>query len=196
MLLQAHRAPVAPIASRVPLYLGLIAVELVLVWFVAIGIRARGHHLIDLFGQRWNTWPRAAVDVVCVAATVALLRAAGPILYRFLGGWSSQTGFLLPVSRAESVVWIALSVAAGVCEELVYRGYLQRQLWSVTGNLPAALILQAAIFSVGHIYQGWKPALVTGIYGLIFGLLAALRRSVVPGAIAHALADIIGGLRL
>jgi membrane protease YdiL (CAAX protease family) len=58
------------------------------------------------------------------------------------------------------------------------------------------LLLQAAIFSVGHIYQGWKPALVTGIYGLIFGLLAALRRSIIPGAIAHAIADILGGLRL
>jgi membrane protease YdiL (CAAX protease family) len=168
----------------------------VLVWFVRIGVRARGYHVMDLFGQRWNTWPRAAVDLISAMATVALLRAAGPTLYRLLGGWSSQTGFLLPVSRAESVGWIAVSVAAGVCEEVVYRGYLQRQLWSVTGNLTAALILQAAIFSLGHIYQGWKPALVTAIYGLIFGLLAALRRSVIPGAIAHAIADIIGGFRL
>jgi membrane protease YdiL (CAAX protease family) len=196
MLLQARRAPVAPVVSRVPLYLALIAMELMLVWFVAIGIRARGYHLVDLFGQRWNNWRRASLDLLCAIATAALLRGAGPILYRFLGRWSTQTGFLLPVSRAESAVWIVVSVTAGVCEELVYRGYLQRQLWSITKSLPAALLLQAAIFSVGHIYQGWKPALVTGIYGLIFGLLAALRRSIIPGAIAHAIADILGGLRL
>ena len=194
MVLQSHRAPIAPVASRVPLYLALIAVELSLVWFVVIGIRARGYHLLDLVGQRWNNWPRAALDLVSAIATVAVLRGAGPILYRLLGGWPSQTRFLLPSNAAESVAWVAVSVAAGVCEELVYRGYLQRQLWSLTRSLPAALFLQAAIFSAGHIYQGWKPALVTGIYGLIFGLLAALRRGIIPGAIAHGLIDIAGGL--
>jgi len=45
-------------------------------------------------------------------------------------------------------------------------------------------------------YQGWKPALVTGVYGLVFGLVAALRRSIIPSAIAHAAVDIIAGLRL
>jgi membrane protease YdiL (CAAX protease family) len=58
-----------------------------------------------------------------------------------------------------------------------------------------ALFLQAIIFAIGHIYQGWKPALVTANYGLIFRLVAAWRR-IIPGAIAHAVVDIIGGLKL
>jgi membrane protease YdiL (CAAX protease family) len=173
-----------------------MAVELALLWFVTIGIRAKGRTLIDLAGRRWCGVAEGLSDFVLAIATAALLRFCGRLLYQALGGWSSSTGFLLPATAGESALWIAVSVVAGVCEELVYRGYLQGQLWSLTGSLPTALILQALIFGLGHIYQGWKPALVTAIYGLIFGLLAAWRRSVIPGAIAHAIVDIMGGLKL
>jgi membrane protease YdiL (CAAX protease family) len=197
MFLQAHQSrPVSAAPSRIPLYVGLIAVEFALVWFVAIGIRARGHKLIELLGRRWRTMLAGFGDVVLAAITVGLLRVSGPLLYYALGRWPSNTGFLLPTTLPESIVWIIVSCAAGIGEELVFRGYLQHQLWSLTKSLPAALLLQAFIFGIGHIYQGWKPALVTAIYGLFFGLVAAWRRSIIPGALAHAIGDIIGGLRL
>jgi membrane protease YdiL (CAAX protease family) len=195
MLAQARKsAPIQVTPSRIPLYLALIAVEFSLAWFVAIGIHARGHTLRELLGRGWRTVFDGVGDVALALATAGLLRVSGPILYYLLGYWSSNTGFLLPATLPESVIWIAVSAAAGVCEELVFRGYLQRQLWSLTKNLPTALLLQAIIFSIGHIYQGWKPALVTAIYGLVFGLVAAWRRSIIPGAIAHALIDVMGGL--
>lgn len=195
MLVQARKsAPAQAVSSRIPLYLALIAVEFILVWFVAIGIRARGHMLRELLGRRWRTVFDGLGDVVLALATAGLLRISGPILYYLLGRWASNTGFLLPATLPESIVWIAVSAAAGACEELVFRGYLQRQLWSLTKNLPAALLLQAFIFSVGHIYQGWKPALVTAIYGVVLGLVAAWRRSIIPGAIAHAIIDVMAGL--
>lgn len=196
MLLQARRSSPAPVVSRAPLYFGLIAVELVLVWFVAIGIHARGLKLTDLTGRRWRTALDGFVDLLLACGTAALLRFSGPLLFRLLGRWSSQTGFLLPATHFETIVWILVSLVAGACEELVFRGYLQRQLWSLTRSLPLALLLQSVIFGFGHIYQGWKPAAVTAIYGLVFGLVAAWRRSIIPGAIAHALVDVIGGLRL
>lgn len=197
MFLQARHSASTPIAlSRIPLYLGLIAVEFSLVWFVAIGIRARGRRLIDLPGRRWRTVFDGFADVLLAVVTAGLLRISGPLLYYVLGRWPSNTGFLLPTTLAQSIVWITVSAAAGICEELVFRGYLQRQLWSLTKRLPSAVLLQAFIFGIGHIYQGWKPALVTAIYGLVFGLLAAWRRSIIPGAIAHAVVDVMGGLKL
>jgi membrane protease YdiL (CAAX protease family) len=196
MLLQARHSSPTPIGSRIPLYLALIAVEFSLVWFVAIGIHPSGHKLLDLLGRRWRTAFAGFVDAVVAIGTVAALRFSGPLLYQLLGRWPSNTGFLLPKTWPESIAWIAVSAAAGICEELVYRGYLQRQLWSLTKSLPFAVLLQAVIFGAGHIYQGWRPALVTAIYGLVFGVVAALRRSIIPGAIAHAVLDIMGGLKL
>lgn len=196
MVLQTRGSSPTPIASRVPLYLVLIAVELIFVRFVAIGINAQGYKLVDLVGRRWRGLLDAIVDMLLAAGTVALLRFSRPIIYQLLGRWLSQTGFLLPTTFFESVTWIVVCVAAGICEELVYRGYLQRQLWSLTTSLPLALVSQSVIFGFGHIYQGWKPALVTAIYGLIFGALAAWRRSIIPGAIAHATVDLLAGIKL
>jgi membrane protease YdiL (CAAX protease family) len=196
MLLQTQRSNPAPVASRIPLYLGLIVVELVLARFVVVGIRAYGFKLIDLLAYRGRETFDVVIDFLTVVGTATLLRYLGPSLFRLLGRWTSQTGFLLPATLSESVVWVGVSLAAGICEELVYRGYLQSQLWSLTKSLPAALALQSVIFGFGHIYQGWKPALVTAIYGLVFGLVAAWRRSIVPGAIAHAIVDILGGLKV
>jgi membrane protease YdiL (CAAX protease family) len=92
------------------------------------------------------------------------------------------------------LLWAAVAIIAGSCEELIYRGYLQRQLWSLTQSLSVAILLQAIIFATAHLYQGWRPAMLTGVFGLAFGLLAAWRKSIVPGAIAHSLIDIVGGL--
>jgi membrane protease YdiL (CAAX protease family) len=195
MLWQARGSSPTGGASRVPLYIALIVVELSLVWFVAIGVRAHGSKLVDLIGRRWHSISDALIDLCLAAGMMILLRFAGPFLYQLLGRWTSNTGFLLPKTLSESLVWIVVSIAAGICEELVYRGYLQRQLWSLTGSLPAALFLQAVIFGAGHSYQGWKPALVTATYGVIFGLVAGWRRSIIPGAVAHAVVDILGGLR-
>ena len=196
LVFQARSAPAVSTGSRLPLYLCLIAVELALVRFAIIGIRVRGYKLVDLLGEGWSSASRAPMNLLCAVGTAALLRYLGPLLYQLLGPWATTTGFLLPRTRAESVGWIAVSIAAGVCEETVYRGYLQRQLWSLTKSLCVAIVLQALIFGSAHIYQGWKPALITAIYGLIFGAVAAWRRSIIPGAIAHAIADVLGGLRM
>ena len=198
MLLQARNASPAPaaVASKIPFYFMLIAVEVFFVCFVTMGVKARGYGLLDVVGRRWRNLIDAGTDILIAAGTVVFLRFSKPVLFYFLGRWASNTGFLLPKTVSESIAWIAVSLAAGFCEEAVYRGYLQRQLWSVTRSLPLALILQALVFACGHIYQGWRPALVTAIYGLIFGLVAAWRRSILPGAIAHSVVDVLGGFGL
>ena len=87
-----------------------------------------------------------------------------------------------------------LSISAGFSEELVFRGYLQRQLTALTGRASLALLLQAAVFGVAHGYQGTRACLSIAIYGVLFTLLALWRKSLRPGMIAHAWTDIAGGL--
>jgi membrane protease YdiL (CAAX protease family) len=192
--LQAQRASTAQPASRLPLYASLVAIELLFVWFVRLGVRARGGRLRDVIGRRWQSAGDMVRDALLGITFVVAITFCTRLLFSLLGRWPSNTAWLLPDNFADRAVWVIVATAAGVCEEFVYRGYLQRQLWSWSGSLSAAILLQAIIFGTGHIYQGWKPALVTAIYGLAFGLLAAWRRSVLPGMIAHSLIDIIGGL--
>jgi membrane protease YdiL (CAAX protease family) len=188
-LAQPHAAP-----SRIPLYISVAALQLLFVWFVNKGIRAHGYSLVTLVGRRWKSATSALVDIFLGLAAVVLLRALTLSLRLAFGPTLAKVSFLLPHTFAESVTWICLAAIAGISEELVFRGYLQRQLWSLTQSLSVAILSQAAVFSVSHLYQGWRPALVTGLYGLVFGFLAAWRRSIVPGAIAHAATDMLGGL--
>lgn len=181
-------------SSRVPLYLSLGALQLLFVWFVNLGIRARGYALPELFGRGWRSWRDAARDLALAAGFVFLLRSCTMLLRSVFHPAGARIAFLLPHGPNESLLWIAVSIIAGVAEEVVYRGYLQNQLWSRTRSLPLAVVLQALIFGLAHVYQGWWPAAITAIYGLGFGLLAAWRNSLLPGAIAHSAIDIIGGL--
>jgi membrane protease YdiL (CAAX protease family) len=188
-LSQAHAVP-----SRIPLYISVAALQLVFVWFINKGIRARGYSLVTLVGRRWKSARCGLVDISLGLAVVLLLRALTLLLRLAFGPTLAKVSFLLPHTFVESAMWICLAAIAGISEELVFRGYLQRQLWSLMQSLPVAILAQAAVFSVSHLYQGWRPALVTGLYGLVFGLLAAWRRSIVPGAIAHTATDMFGGL--
>ena len=90
--------------------------------------------------------------------------------------------------------YLLLTLTAGICEELIFRGYLYKHFAAITGSLLAGLVLQGILFGAAHGYQGPKYMLIIAIYGCLFGLLAQWRRSLRPGMMAHFLQDGIIGL--
>jgi membrane protease YdiL (CAAX protease family) len=101
---------------------------------------------------------------------------------------------LLPQGVTESVLWILLSLSAGFCEEITFRGYFQRQFEALTGSKGVALVMQAALFGIAHAYQGLWSALAVTAYGALFGAIALWRGSLRAGMVAHALTDVLLGL--
>jgi hypothetical protein len=85
-------------------------------------------------------------------------------------------------------------VTVGVCEEVVYRGYLQTQLAAFTGRAGLAVVLQAALFGMAHGEQGLAVVVRFTLYGVVFGALARWRRSLLPGIAAHIGIDLASGL--
>ena len=183
-----------PFSRRFLVYAALIAMELLRVWYVIAGARANGNGLMNIVGRGWSTWRDGARDFLLGIGTIVLVAVTARALVFLLGSWSPDTAFMLPTNFAESTDWIVLSITGGICEEVAYRGYLQRQLWAFTGSLPIAVCLQAVAFGAVHLYQGWKPVVVIVAIGLVLGSVAAWRRSIIPGTIAHCILDILGGL--
>ena len=99
-----------------------------------------------------------------------------------------------PVGLLEGILAIAVAVSAGICEEIVFRCYFQRQFRALSGNSVIAVVLQAAVFGIAHVYQGVRLASMVVLYGILFGVLALWRRSLRPGIIAHAWSDIAARL--
>src|SRR5712691_3117045 len=149
-----------PFSHRFLIYLTLIAMELLRVWYVIAGARANGYGLMNIVGRGWSTWRDGARDSLLAIGTIALVALTARSLVFLLGSFSPDTGFMLPTNFAESTGWIVLSITGGICEEIAYRGYLQRQLWAFTGSLPVAACLQAVAFGAVHIYHGWKSVVV------------------------------------
>jgi len=178
-----------PHTNAVPGYVSLIISEWLLVLYVRMGVQKRGVRLRDLVGGRWATPKDVLKDIVLAAALWALWTfLQNP---HILGGTNAAQG-LLPKGNLESLVWIPLALSAGFCEELVFRGYLQRQFQAVTGSVGLAVLFQAIVFGVGHLYEGVAPVALIALYGVLYGLLAAWRKSLMPGMIAHAWSDIFG----
>jgi len=101
---------------------------------------------------------------------------------------------LLPQSPLEIALYLMLSLTAGFCEEVIFRGYLQRQFTALTRASAGGIALQGIVFGLGHGYQGWKFMLLIAVYGTTIGLLAHWRHSLRPGMILHFVQDGAGGL--
>ncbi len=100
----------------------------------------------------------------------------------------------LPEHRSEIGVFVIVSFTAGVCEELLYRGWLQNLIAAGTGSVWIGLVLGAIVFGCGHAYQGKAGMIQTGILGLVFGGVLLLTKSLIAGQILHVTIDIVNGI--
>ena len=100
-------------------------------------------------------------------------------------------GALLPDSPQERSWWGAVSVGAGVSEELVFRGFLLYyfSLYVPQINAVERVLLVSLAFGMAHIYQGWKPAVGTGVLGLVLAGLYLISGSLLLPVLVHAAVD-------
>jgi membrane protease YdiL (CAAX protease family) len=190
--------------ARVLQYVLTLTWEWLLFAFCVWGARKSGTSLRDLVGGRWREIEDALIDVLTAAgfwiAAMVVLAIAARLLHLAGGNQLDdvrrQIGFLVPRGTRELALWFLLSVTAGICEEVVFRGYLQRQFAALSKNVWAGIVLSGLIFGSAHGYEGARRMVLVGIYGMLFGLLAHFRRSLRPGMIAHAFHDGIMGLAL
>ncbi len=181
-------------AAKWATYVSVIVVQLLLVRYVVVGIRRNGRTLRDLLGDLSPTPRRVLTDFLLAIGFLAAARVLSLLPGAAPGIRDDVARVIGPSGPAQIAAWILVCAAAGAGEEISFRGYLQGQFARMTSSVPAALLLQAAVFAVVHAYQGWGPALLAGAYGLAFGALAAARKSLRPGILAHALVDVVGGI--
>ena len=186
-------APVATDARILSQYLPLLLVNGGLLLYTCRLFRAR-NALPDLLGQRWHGARRAALDLALSLLACVLIQGLEVAFVRHFGvGRNAAVSALLPRTGAERLVWALVAVGVGFCEEVVYRGYLQTQLAAFTGSVRWGVLLQAALFGIAHAEQGWGSALRIAGYGLVFGILARVRRSLLPSIASHVILDLAAG---
>ena len=136
-------------------------------------------------------------------ALSAVYFVVGPLLAAGLAGLGVPTwppvfdlGQHLPSSgpgRALTAVYLA--VAAGVVEELIFRGLAL----AFASRLPSGRCVQLAVFhfvstvvfAAGHWEQGFAGTVAAGAYGLAAGLIYLRLRALAPLVVAHTTLDLV-----
>jgi len=97
---------------------------------------------------------------------------------------------LLPRTRGELKWGAALSINAGLVEELMFRLALPAALYGVTRNAVAAVVVSLVIFGLLHIYQGVSGVLASFVIGAILMLIYLASGSILLAIAVHAAIDL------
>jgi CAAX protease family protein len=112
-----------------------------------------------------------AVSIAVVIAFLSLDKIARfvrqrPNLKRKL----STAPELLPSTGRELKLFLLMSFCAGICEEILFRGYL---IWYLGAGMDIrwAILLSSVIFGFCHAYQGKKGVFIIMPVGLVLAIL-------------------------
>jgi len=185
-------APAGQLASHAAakrFYLSAIVLDWALFYYCWVGVHRRGGSLWVLAG-RWTNWKSVAVDIAVVVPFWGIWEGAAYGVSRLLGPSTAKAvDSLLPHSLIEVLLWVATCATAGICEEMVFRGYLQRQFHGFSGSAAFAVLAQGVVFGIFHGYQGWRNVVVISVLGILYGLLVFWRGNLRANIISHAWSD-------
>lgn len=196
--LQAHHPGLASHhASRYITGLIFEWIMLLVAWW---GLRLRRVSLAELIGFRPGLrafaedlgaaaifWVMAMIVLAAIAILLRLFHLASP---------QKTIAALAPQTPLQMILWIALSLSAGFCEETVFRGYFLRQFTSPAQRLWIGILVSSLLFGISHGYEGASGMIAITVFGALFCILAIMRSSLRPGMIAHAWHDIFTGAAL
>lgn len=193
---RAHSAFGVRRHNHVSGYLTGVGVEWLMLGFVWFGLRLRGNKLADLLGKKWSRWTAVLRDLGLALAFLIGSNIILAIIAHLLKASPNQAvRDLAPKGTTEVLIFLLLSLSAGVCEEILFRGYLQQQFAVIVKSAWASVLIQGIIFGTTHGYQGPKYMVIISVYGCLFGSFALWRRSLLPGMTAHFMQDgILGSL--
>ncbi|MEX2465468.1 MAG: type II CAAX endopeptidase family protein [Gemmatimonadota bacterium] len=156
-----------------------------------VGTREGGLRAIGLV-------PLPMLELVAWSLGLAAAGVALMLVFKVIGSWANVPetpvlAQLLPRTERERRVFGLLSVAAGVGEEVAYRGYAIPTL-AVSVGVPWSVAITSTLFGVLHAYQGVLGMIRTALMGAVLagGFIAS--GSLLPVIIGHTLVDLLAGL--
>jgi membrane protease YdiL (CAAX protease family) len=174
---------------------GSAAVILLLVWqFVPRMLAQVERYPVTLAFRHFVADSNGVFVAVVIGVVIAAI--AGSILFVVLLRNSTEIptigdiGALLPRNRHELGYGVALSLNAGVMEELLFRLAVPALVFGVTGNAATAIVASVLLFAALHLYQGAAGIVGALAIGALLMLIYLATGSILWPILAHALIDL------
>ncbi len=104
---------------------------------------------------------------------------------------------ILPSTFEEFKHFLFVAFTAGVCEEIIFRGFFINYFLAINENNTLgnwlAVLIPAFLFAFGHMYQGGKAVAKIMVMAIIFGWVYLLTNSLLLLMLIHFLVDALGG---
>ena len=145
----------------------------------------------------WAFWIGAIVAIglgTALGRQVATVRSSAEARAQVLKRFNGVPALMVPRDSLERRLWMGLSLTAGLCEEVLYRGFL---IWYLMTMLPgiAAALLSAVVFGVAHLYLGWGVGVLRAtIVGVVLGVAYLVTGTLWVPIALHAIVDVTSGL--
>jgi membrane protease YdiL (CAAX protease family) len=155
------------------------------------GVRADYFRVRSLSATQWLWGIIAAISfAVTVHSAIALLFRFVPYpAAAFRSGYDIS---FVPTRQLQYLVCVISALSAGVCEEVGFRGYMQRPIEERHGVL-AAIVISSITFTLLHLTKGWALVGMVPIVfgaGLLLGTLARAAGTLWFGILGHWIMDI------
>jgi uncharacterized protein len=186
-------------SGRIYLYLSTMAFQ----WIASAVLfwRAMAHHVT--FAELGLALPlpggalllAVLLSLVLVINQVLGLRRLAALPPEGRGNLALLAQRLLPQTPLESIFAVSLVLTVAICEEFIYRGFVQTVIQAALhSSALGGALLSAAPFAVAHLYQGRKGVITTFIVGLIFAASRLWTGSLIPSAVIHFTVDFSAGV--
>ena len=161
-----------------------------------------GYGLISLFTAavqgiqlfQWTgrslLWSLAVALAIYIASTVVDV----PIVRRAISRGDKAIHLYMPGTAEERWWWLLISILAGVCEEITWRGVQTALLAALTGSYWAGAAISAVAFGVLHSRQGILAMFTVIAVALGLQVLVWLSGTLYIAMAVHAAMDLTGGL--
>jgi membrane protease YdiL (CAAX protease family) len=195
-VLRAYRAG-EPV-NRLTVYRTTIATQWLLfavtvVLLTSVNVEAK------LIGATWHFDFETLIGAILALAILAVLigqwlmvqRSSGSALAEYAGSHQDLV-MMLPQTKRELQAFYAVSVTAGIVEEVLWRGFL---VWYLAHYMPmwAALLVSLLAFTCAHAYQGVKQLPGIFLVGAVLTAMYWLTGSLWPCIVLHIAIDAIQG---
>jgi membrane protease YdiL (CAAX protease family) len=146
-------------------------------------------------------WPSAQVrgrDLLAGGLALAVLSLIGVLSWRIRSPEERRhmwVRHIIPRTPAQWGLWLAASAAAGVSEEMTYRGVLVVLLSSATASFAIGALLSAGVFALVHYPQGTKSVALVFAIALVLQAVVSVTGALYVAIVVHALYDMLAGVR-